>query len=824
MKKFHTIEIWRGKVPAMDLLNKFLSAYRALEFTTVESVLIDLERISPLPSDFTDRIASLALPILYPGDLGASKVRFSMQCITASFLVRFAPSTQPQILISIADIFMRYPHLFIQNSPIRHLLMDFTEQGEPFWSLLSLILRQFSVDQSWCFFLFCAESTPAGKVPFYEIPIRLLGEEETFRNRKLVEILEFLGKAADKWGPNPGITASMIEYSLTCQLNDDVPVFLFDSGFRASSVPERIIDVMSRHCGQLSPQTARTLALIVRADGRYRSKMWQLSLFLAVMKRAPETYTGPLAQRCANLVDALTVSPVCAAHVVAVASSCNVKGFSFLAKFADRFAGDVEAQSLFFGTLSDSGHFLSQIETQPILLDALRTAENSGLSYGICKFVSTILGRIRKGPDPAKNADEIAPYVELFLDFADHGARGGFTTKLDESFLLQKIAAKIANICGIAIDRALNPSAIEESKVTCVVCAFSLAYAKVAVYPIEYVTICAFSSRLLGLEAVADMFPTHGRRLYNADVFPPADLALPRDSAHLLVEMTIKSVQGQVVDSSVVFQTAASFLAHIADRDVFLQLVRFLWDGTSATTVPVQVIPPLVRSLAHFNAFEICHSLFLSLMNTTSPELVSTLVECNRIPPFRYWFVSRVLSLSASVSPHAYDLARKMRLDRHEFELFVPGLRKVLPQGTCATATRAAAMKFVAAHPSFENRILQYCIDTAMAILLQGRRPEFPKLFLPEMSDHSVPIMGPINPPNAQSLELEASLYILGRCITHGFGEINDGALDRIYVTLHRSKDPRVRQPYMKFLAGLGLRGIAYAAQLTQRVKVTPFF
>jgi hypothetical protein len=84
--------------------------------------------------------------------------------------------------------------------------------------------------------------------------------------------------------------------------------------------------------------------------------------------------------------------------------------------------------------------------------------------------------------------------------------------------------------------------------------------------------------------------------------------------------------------------------------------------------------------------------------------------------------------------------------------------------------------------------------------------------------------MGPINPANAQELELEASLYVLAKCIENEIEELTEGDLDRIHIKLRRVKDPRVRRLYLKFLGALGLRGMAYAAQISQHVVVTPFY
>jgi hypothetical protein len=240
----------------------------------------------------------------------------------------------------------------------------------------------------------------------------------------------------------------------------------------------------------------------------------------------------------------------------------------------------------------------------------------------------------------------------------------------------------------------------------------------------------------------------------------------------------------------------------------------------------MSTLPHVMEKLTELRSFNACQSLFFAFLRDSNAEFSTKIRESLNNASFRSWFIVNVLAPAGMAYPSSFILASKISLTESEFTAMIPALRKVLPEGIGPLAVRAAALRFIAAYPTYEPALTRFSVQTALSILLHGKRPAFPEIRdYPETLpfDRALPL---VNPPNAQSLELEASLHVLSRSIANGIDEITLGDLNRIHANLAPCRDPRVRKPYLKFLSALGLRGIAYAAQISQIVEnnVIPFF
>ncbi|OHS99578.1 hypothetical protein TRFO_33949 [Tritrichomonas foetus] len=820
-------------------VDKILSSCRLLEYSNILSLfdeIVELLNGNSLDQKYVDRITQIIFPIFYPGDNSPSRLRFQIQCISCSYLIKISPDTRYDILVSILDIFQQYPHIFMGKTAIKSTLSDFLEYTPNYWDLINEAIKELSYDMTWCFFLFCINNIPCSRrLPNWDLVLRLLSDTNLYKSRKIKEIISFLKRSVDEWGCNPSIAAALADQCLYLIMTDDIPSFLYDSNSYAITVEEQTIEAISKHCSIVGPSTAKALAQISRNDGHFQSPLFQISLFLALLKNVPPNFRKTLAHRIQKMIENIVLSEKVCAHIVAAASLCNVRGFSMIDNFSDAFKGNEQKHSLFFAYLADCAECLDISATVPLLTDALNSIAISGTSFGVCKFVSSLLNKCRMHPEILSNDDiqNISQYIDVVTTLTNkkiENAANKIENISNMINLTSKIIAKLSIICHNQINTSkfpLNAPYLSQTMFSCAIYAYSLTMAAQLPAPLENICCAYIISEFYGFEEYSNFISAHVRRLTNSPDFPPEGYIISDNATLNIYDVSQKAFKSKTCSNNKFYSVIISFIPHFQSPSLVKDFVKHFWNEKLASEIPLDSIPKLLSCCDDYNLFL---KLFIVLININPTGLHQQISDYLSKPIFRYWFISKVLAISAFYLPNSYKLARKLLLTQTEFKLFIPALKKVLQPSPSPTAVRAAAIKFIGKNLNAEPLLTKFCIATSINLLLQKKNKiiEFPNIDSHYEGDNFEEILNEfqlaVDNRNAASLELEASLFILNRSVECDDALISDHDLDRIHHSLKRHQDPRIRKPYLHFLGSLGLRGLPYATQISQNVSIPPFF
>ena len=803
-----------------DLLSRFFTAFRTLELTKARELLDEME-CEDISEKIADRMVSVVLPIYYPADPGSSKLRFVIQCSAAAFLVKKVARVRSSVLDSLIEIYHRFPHVIGSSKPLK-IVAEALTACDDFWSVFQAQTSECSVDFRWCLLLYCFGAGDGGADGWKAVE-SLMQSKETLASSRWVEILAFLARAVERWGPDAMISQMLIDYSLTLRIENDVPRFLYERASSPCGIPELVIDAMSLNLTQVNGQTARTLAMIVRNDGKFESKVFQLSLYLALIGRVPETYLAPLGQRLSKLVRENHLDPACAAHVVAIVSSSSLKGFSFFNDFWREYMGNSADQSRFFEYLADCAEFLNQANLVPVLTEVLDSAVGGCLTYGICKLMVSLLDTLSRHRELLPDPSILGNYVEqLMLAIGAANTKSSLTAAIDDPIPPAKVVAKIATLSGVnpCSMVTFNMASVGHAKTICAVTAYCLKYGSCPLQNVEHVAACMLIANVCGFDKIIGIYSHHASRVFGVSPFPPTDFSFDSRMSEVICDAINVSFREELVNRKQCIAIATEFLNYTRDSSTIRLLVDLLWKPSYLMFIPIDTLPIVVHKLTVLNGIEKLRPLFIAYMNESRSDFMPGLLRCFAEPGFRYWFISRVLSLAAAKSPTSLSVARNIDnppLSDDEFTCLIPALLRVLPYREGPQSTRAGAMKLVASYPEKNPLLTQYVRDLATSILTESEKPPFPYELENEYGTFDPTELranGVIGDNrSASSLETGASLYVLGQFLAAEETKAST-ILSKVHKNLSHSTDLRVRLSYLKFLGSIGTPGLPYAQQI----------
>ena len=813
-----------------EQLSRFFTAFRTLELTKARDLLDQME-CEDISEKIADKMVSVVLPIYYPADPGSSKLRFVIQCSAAAFLVKKVAKVRPSVLDSLIEIYQRFPHVMGSSKPLK-IVAEALTACDDFWSVFQAQTSECSVDFRWCLLLYCFNAGDGG-VDGWKAVESLMQSKETLVNSRLVEILTFLARAVERWGPNAMIPQMLIDYSLTLRIENDVPRFLYERASSPCGIPELVIDVMSLNLTQVNGQTARTLAMIARNDGKFESRVFQLSLYLALIGRAPENYLGPLGQRLWKLVRENHVDPACAAHVVAIVSSSSLKGFSFFNEFWREYMGNSAEQSRFFEYLADCAEFLNQANLVPVLTEVLESAVGGCLTYGICKLMVSLLDTLSRHSELLPDPSILGKYVEqLMVAVYGANAKSSLTAAIDDPIPPAKVVAKIATLSSVNPCSMVpfNMASVAHAKTICAVTAYCLRYGSFPLQTVEHVAACMLIANVYGFDKIVGIYSNYASRVFGVSPFPPTGFSFDSRMSEVICDAINVSFREELVNRKQCIAIATEFLSYTKDNSTIRLLIDSLWKPSYITFIPVDTLPIVVHKLMVLNGIDKLRPLFIAYMNEPHSGFMTGLSRCFAEPGFRCWFISRVLSLAAARSPTALSVARNIeksnpRLSDDEFACLIPALLTVLPYREGPQSTRAGAMELIASYPEKNPLLTQYVRDLATSILTETEKRPFPCELENEYGvcdPTELRASGVIGDNrSASSLETRASLYVLGQFLAAEETKTST-ILNKVHKYLSHSTDPRVRLSYLKFLGSVGTPGLPYAQQIARSMPTIP--
>ena len=810
-----------------------------LEFSVVRSLFDEIEEtLNGLPMDQkqVDRITAIVLPIFYPGDNSPSRLKFSIQCLCCSYLIKLAPETRNDILISIIDIFQQYPYIFIGKTSMKNVICDFIQYVPNYWEMINNATLNLSDDVTWCFFLMCYNYIEYSKREAnWNLVMRLLSNNNLLKSGKISDIYAFLKDSLNVWGPNPVISSTLTEYSLGFRLYNDISNFLYDNKKYPATLEDQTIEIIALHVSQMVPTTARALSLISRFDGKFASPLYQISLFIALLRVAPSNFRNTLAQKIKTFVERNPFHEKISAHIVAAISLCNIKGFSMIDNFSEMFSSNPQKHSLFFAYLADCADCLDISTTVPLLFDALTSIAHSGSSYGVLKFISSLLNKCRLHPDVLShnNIADLSQYIDVIYNLTSQKCQelenqsNAIELAENQVKITAKIIAKLSLFCNAAPNFPIITNNISMTMFVCAIYAFFLSYLDSFNLPLDHIIVATITADLFGFEEYSRLLNNHIHRLLGDLVFPPAtyyinDIEIIRQ----IFDTAQKAFRLKTCSNNLFYSTLIRYVPHIKNNDYYNKFIQCFWNDKLSNDIPLSTISKLLLSCNEYDEF---FKLIVVLINRCPNDLLTNISEPLKNPRFRHWFISKALVISAFYLPNSFKIARKLILTPTEFRLFLPALKKVLPTNGTSNSVRAAAMKFIGKNMNSMPALTKYCVSLAISILLQNNSViKFPEIDCEELTELSRNLLNnfqlAVDNRNASTLELESSLYIMIRSVECDEGLISNEDIDRIHRSLRRSNDPRIRKPYLNFLGSLGLRGIPYASQISQNVPVTPFF
>lgn len=816
-------------------IEEFLLYFRTLQLTRIYEIIDEItNKIGDgnLDPKYVKRISSVVFPIFYPSDNYTSKLRFTIICVTCSFLVRFAPETRLEILESIIDTFKQFPNAFVGKEQMKKLTIDFFKFSPNYWEVLQEVFKNYTNDLKWSFLLYAGNKTVLLSIENWNYILELISESSFFLNRQLHEIVDFLIEVTDKWGSNPIVASKFTDYCLNLDSLNDLPSFLFDQNAHPQTFTDKIIYLITKNCANNSQKTARVLSGIMRNDEKYKSILFKLSLFIALMLNVSQNYRNPILQRVKTIVENNKFDPIVAAHITIAASMYNSQKLSFLDIFYNSFSGNSILLSTYFGKFNECIDCLPIPKTIPSLLDGLKSIVNGSPSQSICDFCSSLLCKIIQFPDCFIQEDlqPLKQYIDIILAVTFNYCVLNISTISFKLLLsIANIIVMLESLFSINIKPQFDLKNIVKCYFVCAIYAKSLHYSKdgkISI-PFEYAFTARILSILLGFSNLIKSF-SDIMIVYKLDSFYPKEFSISDELAKLIYEGAKISQKDELCAPTDFYKTIIFFLEMINNLIIIKKFIQKFWNNKNSLSMPMNLFQNFINLLIKNNCYDLCKSYFIYLIDDNNNELLNELKQTFQNKTFRYWFVKNILAPSAMKLPQAYYLARKLRLDIVENEFMLRGLSKVLPY-TIPSALRAEAMKYVATSEFISKPILNYCLDVSLSILLQNpEKPIFPT-FDDIIYDNNIEINSilnsfVVNNKSALSLEIEASLYILGKNLQKDRNFISDEKLDKIHKSLFRSQDPRIKKPYLKFLSSIGLRGIPYASSISDQIQVIPFY
>ena len=252
-----------------ELIDKLQVSVRTLDFSGTNTLLDSIDSLlgkNILPMKYSNQICTFVLPLFYPSDENSSKLRFTIQCIIASKLVKWAPSARIEILYAVLSIYEKYNIAFIGNTYIKQTAIDLLNSSRNIWELFTEASKDFNGDVLWSFIIFASNSSAALDKENYSLLSKMLQNKVTFYCSCTDDILTLLCYTSKNWGPNPSFATSFYELSIKhidLRLGVSIPRFISDDLAFPQTKPEKVIYIVSSHLTESNSQTSRALSTIV---------------------------------------------------------------------------------------------------------------------------------------------------------------------------------------------------------------------------------------------------------------------------------------------------------------------------------------------------------------------------------------------------------------------------------------------------------------------------------------------------------------------------------------------------------------------------------
>lgn len=796
-----------------SLVEEFLRTYRVKGH--IIPILERLENFCkgrPLHFQNQKRIKSIVFPISYPCDPNNSKL-YRNQCRVYSYLTTIMPESKYKILESILDVFnSHFPIAFEPQSPMSQLLSDYIHNIPDYWSEIdnqfcnNENIKHYSLDMRWCFLMFLIKTTDAISKSCWDLIIKLLSDNRTYTIKKFPEILNFIKELSKRWGKNPMVAITFIDKIKTTKL-DDIPEFLANPTVRPKNEAEKIIYIMSENCSEVSPLAAKALATITKSDRYFSNYIFQISLYLALLKTVPYNYINTLAQKFDNIILRGDFPPIVAAHIVTVAASCQIKDISYIDHFSVKYTNDSIKYSLFYGALAESAGAFGANNTIPLISAVTKSVAKYGANEGICRFMNSLLNNIINCPI-AFNCSLLIPAINVFKEKRTAESIGA----------CGEIVAKLIIICKSPFIM-FQKTGLADLEFSCMVMASCLKLAPnvTEIFDISLIEVGYLLTKLCGFIRAQKRFEKYMGLVMTCPVSLPDHLVL------IIINGARQSFKNMHSDYEQFYMTLLELINLTNDQNVILQIVDEFWSQDKSESIPVSTIPHLVNALESMDSFESIRWLFIQII--TSEQFKSYKIyldKCLSNLKFRLWYISRVLSILAIRSPNALILGRDIITSPSEFAMMTPALKSALSQSAGPSAMRAAAIDFISGNLHINNSITQYATSVAVAILLENPIPDFTDIGDDGCDIHLNNIPTPlINNKHAKQQQYRASFRLLGRAIENEKIDLEEKDLISIHNHITRLKQPELEKYYLKFLCSLGLRGATYASYLILKKKLT---
>ena len=796
------------------LIEKLQASVRKLDYTGTSTILDTIDDMLSdklLPNKYSNQIRMIILPLFYPSDENSSKLRFSIQCISASKLVKWSPSTRIDILYSILAIFEKYPLSFNTKTCISQTAIDLLNSCKDVCGLIEEATKDFKGEVIWGFIVFAFHNSKALDSPSWHLFSTMIQNPATFYCSSTNDILSIMCRQAENWGLNPSFAAQFLDTAIKkteLKLGVSLPKFIFEDDAEPLTKTDKIIYIVASHIREANPQTARALASIVQLESKISDKLFQASLYLQLLKNAPQCYQGNLFNRLSGVVKTTKFEPSTAARIAAITSNIKQsKSFNLINYFSTIYAGDLNSTSMFFGHLADCVEILGENSLRGLLRDAFTLIASRGPSFGVCTFAYKILKRVQMNPHLV-SPSELVEYRATIL-----GRR-------DTQCIVPtaKVIGRISCILGEPID--IDCSSMLAMQLTTSGCAYAITAGSTA-YPDDHILTAAIISQICDFKHTEEKIAVAMSKI-NAN-FPGDSIILSDSRANEVLVAAREALKWININTVDVFHPLTEAIEHMDTQGKYIPILTEFFVARHCDTIPPDVLPRIVKVLDKTNAsYEVIRDLLISAAGRFHEKWKDYFIEAFNSQLFRAWCISRVFAHLAVKSGGPFNICESIDLNKIEFEQMLPALKKWLTFANVSEA-RAAAIAFVARHVYNNMEVTKYTQKLAFSIITRQTMPAFPDIPVGEepVIDFNAPAnenrMGP-------AAELAASLVFLSKIITSGIGTFDDVDLDAIHSALKISNDPRVRIPYLNFLSDLGLKGAAYVTQMEPSVVVTPFY
>jgi len=803
-----------------QIIEQFQVKLRNIDYTGVTSSLEEINRIlrgNLLPPKFAKTVSSLVLPILYPSESHSSKLRFSIQCLAATYLLRWSPSTRIQILGSIISIFEQYPTLFYGNSAIKRLSLDHFEISKNLWEQIEFHMSSFVPNTMWCFLLYIFDNIEIEKNACWSVINKLVGDSSTFNSSNSHKIITFLSRTSKIWSSNPEFSFLFLNSMLKnyqYEFSLSLPDFLI-SASEPNTLNDKVIFIISSHLTEVSPQTARVLSTIMQNETRIGDKVFFISLVLSLIKFVPKNYTGLLYQKAMTYIKNFEFEPLAASQIVAFSSIIGQSQNSIVDIFCSKFMINSNLLSIFYGHLSDLVDHLESSSLILLLNDSVSVVKSNGCHFGICQFISKVLNKMSKNIEPFKeDRHKFSQIIDIFVSMKEYPA----------SYMAAKIVAKLLPLSNRNQTITIDFSSVQKIQFTCGVCCYSLCYCGSQFYSIDQAISVYFVSKLLLYEKYVSILAKNSLSSYNISQFPPQECQIDDIIANNLLEISKNNISKHNIEEF--YSIIIEIIRRVSSSTIICKFIIAFWvnaDNTPIFTF-IQIIEIIsTKKITYQNVF----GYVLSLIYSQNNEVISLFKNCFMNYQFRSWVFNHVFYPISFRNPQPFLMAEKLGINLFEFKTLLPAMKYWLSYQNNSNVNRAAAIRLVSAYPTYIPLLTQHTISVSKALLFKSDVPLFPDLGDDDCDPISPNInfyIPPIENKNAISHEFQSSLIMLSRMNRIKESYLTDDELDTLYQTLHQSNDPRVRKPYMKLLVAIGLRGAPYACHLLKKELTSPCF